>query len=65
MTRRWRVSSVSLFDQQKSSGTDQMLSEGAPNAGVLRSVNSREVPERLFPDWTCPVGADRKLVRIR
>ena len=65
MTGRWRVSPVSLFDQLKSSCTDRTLSESGPNAGVLRPVNSREVPEREIPDRTRPVSADRMLVRIQ
>ena len=58
------MSPVSSFDQLKLSGTNRMLSESAPDDGVLRPVNSREVPERDFLDRTCSIGADRTLVRI-
>ena len=59
------MSSVSSFDELKSSSTDRMLSEGPPDAGYQSPINSREVLERLFPDQTRPVGADRTLVRIQ
>ena len=65
VTGRWRVSPVSSFDQLKSSGTDQTLSEHGPDIGVQRPVNSREVPEREFSDRTRSVSADRTLVMIR
>ena len=59
------MSPVNSFDQLKSSGTDRTLSESASDVGYLRPVNSIEVPERLFPDRTRPVGVDRTLVRIQ
>ena len=58
------MSPVSSFDQLKSSGTDRTLSESGLDIGVLRPVNSREVPERDFLDRTRLVGADWKLVGI-
>ena len=60
------MSPVSSFDQLKSSGTIRTLSESGPDAGYLRPVNYREVPEKLFSDRTRPVGADRTLApRVR
>ena len=59
------MSPVSSFDQLKSSSTDRTLSKSGTDAGVLRSVNFREVSERDFLDRTRSVGADRTLVRIR
>ena len=36
-----------------------------PDAGCQSPVNSSKVPERENPDRTCPVSADRTLVRFR
>ena len=61
MTGRRLESSVSSFDQLQSSGSDRTLSGRASDSGCLRSVNSREVPERLLLDRTHLVGTDRTL----
>ena len=64
LTRHWRrVRSVHLI-KVKSSGCDRTLSEKWPDARCQSLVNSSKVPERENPDRTCPVSADRTLVRF-